>query len=213
MNRRTASTPSRDPPRMINARSPLCRSAADTTNHDQGHRDARTKWATGRSLPDWHLHDHRQRAVSGSNTNEPAQVDPHRYVAAVQRHATTLTGTRTHGQSAFTLKSTTGSEIDHASGGPHSGMAPQAGHESGGAPGGAGIPSRRRRECSRPGAGVEVVQPSGAPPRPPRLACFRTSPPTRRDTRFRPLPYEQNKPPSCCLRAVTRGQWRSPAVR
>jgi hypothetical protein len=63
---------------------------------------------------------------------------------------------------------------------------PQAGREGGGAPEGAGIPSHRRRGCSRPGAGVEVVQPSGAPPRPPRLAYFRTSPPTRRDTRSTP---------------------------
>ena len=37
----------------------------------------------------------------------------------------------------------------------------QAGREGGGALEGTGIPSHRRRGCSRPGAGVEVVQPSG----------------------------------------------------
>jgi hypothetical protein len=37
----------------------------------------------------------------------------------------TLTGMRTHDQSAFTPKSTTGSKINHASGEPHSGMTPE----------------------------------------------------------------------------------------
>jgi hypothetical protein len=133
------------------------------------------------------------------------RIDPHRHIAAGRRHSTALADNTEHGHSACTPKNTTGSEINHASGRPHSGMAP-AGREGGGAPRGAGIPSRRHRAYSRPGAGVEVVQPSGAPPRPPRLACFRTSPPTRRDTHFRPLSYQQNKPPSCCRRAVTRGQ-------
>ena len=72
---------------------------------------------------------------------------------------------------------------------PPAGLAPgwpSAGRDRGGHQGDAGIPSRRRRRCSRLGAEVEVVQPSGAPPRPLHLICFRTSPPTRRDTRFGP---------------------------
>jgi len=43
--------------------------------------------------------------------------------------------------------------------GLRSGMARKTGHEGCGSPGGAGIPSRRRRRHSRPGVGVQVVQP------------------------------------------------------
>ena len=59
-------------------------------------------------------------------------------------------------------------------GGPPSGMS-QAGHKSGGSPGDVSIPSRRRQRRSGPRAGVEVVQPSGAPPRPLCLACCGTN--------------------------------------
>ena len=129
-----------------------------------------------------------------------------------QRLATTLPATRTHGQSAFTHKR---AQPNLRSTMPPAGLTPgwpQVGREGGGAPGDAGIPSHRRQACSRPGAGVEVVQPSSAPPRPPHLACYRTRPPTRRDTHSALFHTSRNKPPSCCLRAVTRGQQRSTAV-
>ena len=70
---------------------------------------------------------------------------------------------------------------------------PQAGREGSGAREGAGIPSHRRRGCSRQtrGRGRSAIGCSTSTPR----LTSRTSPPTRRDTCFHPLSYEAKKPP------------------
>jgi hypothetical protein len=62
------------------------------------------------------------------------------------------------------------------------------------------------------GAGVHVVQPSGAPHG--RLPPIRSeaSSPTRRDTRFLPPPNVQRRPTACCRRAISPGKPRSIAV-
>jgi hypothetical protein len=49
-----------------------------------------------------------------------------------------------------------------------------------------GYPVTSAAEASRPGAGVHIVQPPGAPHGPLPLVCSKASPPTRRDTRFAP---------------------------
>jgi hypothetical protein len=49
-----------------------------------------------------------------------------------------------------------------------------------------GYPVASAAEGSRPGAGVHVVQPPGAPHGPLPPVCSKASPPTRRDTRFAP---------------------------
>jgi hypothetical protein len=78
---------------------------------------------------------------------------------------------------------------------------------SGGSLGDADTPFRRRPRHSRPDTGVEVVHPSGAPPRPLRLACFGTSPPTRRDTHLTIRVSSAKKPTTVgCTRARTNGQ-------
>ena len=97
----------------------------------------------------------------------------------------------------------------NASGGPRSGIVPGLGARAVGNQINEGIPSHRRRRCSGPGAGVEVVQPPGAPPRPLHLARFRTSPPTRRDTRFEPTCRMSRTTTSCCQH---RQRW-SPTTR
>jgi hypothetical protein len=104
-----------------------------------------------------------------------------------QRHMATLASDPPHRRSAFTPKSTTSLRstipcLRRAS----LRDGPRAGHEGGGSPGCAGIPSRRRRK--------------------------RSGPPTRRDTRFRIPVLRSRQPTSCCPRAVSSGQQRSPTA-
>jgi hypothetical protein len=113
-------------------------------------------------------------------------------------------GENLHGRSTLTQKSTIGRKTTVPPADLAPGWPPGLGGRVVGHQGSAGIPPRRHRRVASQAQGV--VQPSGAPPRPLRLTCSSTSPPTRRDTRFDSpvLPAEQ--PPSCCPRAVTRGR-------
>jgi hypothetical protein len=88
--------------------------------------------------------------VSEPSAEVALRVRANRCTPARSRRSAALSDTsskRTHGRSAFTP---TGSEINRASGGPRSGMAPGLGARVVGDQGGAGIPSRRRRRRSRP---------------------------------------------------------------
>jgi hypothetical protein len=73
---------------------------------------------------------------------------------------------------------------------------------------GAGIPSHRCQRGNRPGAGVQVVQPQGAPPGHLPLACYKTNSPTRRDNYFRTLSYVATKH-GVLLACYSRGKTRS----
>ena len=74
---------------------------AESHRRSRGRGLARSWWSRAR------------RASSASRQrkrrDESARTAPHRHVAAAQRHTTTLPGTRTHGQSAFTQECSRGS--------------------------------------------------------------------------------------------------------
>jgi hypothetical protein len=75
----------------------------------------------------------------------------------------------------------------YTSGRPRLRDGPRAGPVSGGSPAAWVSPPRRQQRCIRPGAGVHVVQPPGAPHGPLPLARSKARPPTRRDTHLRTL--------------------------
>jgi hypothetical protein len=154
---------------------------------------------------------------SSNDSDVTAHVDRRRHLTATQRHTTTLPGARTHGRSAFTPKSTPT---------PRSTIpclrraslqdGPRAGHEGGGSPGGADIPSRRRRRRSGPGAGGKVVHRMRCSTLPPAPGPLRDEP---ADATGYPLPAppvlrqdNQRRAVRVLLAAVNSGHQRRTEV-
>jgi hypothetical protein len=129
--------------------------------------------------------DQRQRAVSGSSATSPhgaILTGAYSQISGIQRHSPA------HGRTTNQRSHRRGQPIkirqSRASGGPCSGMVPGWARKWW-VTRGAGIPSRRHRGVAGLGSGSSSFSASGAPAGPRPQTCFKTSSPTRRDTRFR----------------------------
>jgi len=148
--------------------------------------DGAPKRGAGRSVPVKHLTKSSSASRQRKRRDESALNGTYRYVAAAQRHTR---HSQVNGRTADQRSQQSAPSVQQqfcASGGSNGSGIAHGWAWKGWVISCAGIPSRRGRTRSQPGAGVYVVSAAGDPQDPPALAQSEASSPTRWDIRLVP---------------------------